>query len=158
MLVVALLSAPAFADSKPNPEIANVAKVMTGAWKCEVSFPGMPQKVSATVKSELTLDGRWIHETVDVAVPGSPIREEAYMTFDGTKWQRWAFDNSGEHETGSADPMKNGKLDWTVDEANVTQRVHIDASDTKKGLHLSIEMSKDKAKTWSPGPDLICKK
>jgi len=148
------------AGKKPPAETAEVGKLMTGTWKCEGSVE-LPDKSAAKIKATLTaapeLGGFWIHEALDVEmVPAFKL--EAYMTFDGAKWHRTAFDSMGGQATGTADPMKDHKIEWAIEKAGMVEKAHLDLSDLKKGMHLTAEHSMDKGKTWGKGPDMLCKK
>lgn len=144
----------------PPAELAEVGKLMTGTWKCEstLELPNQPPaKMKAKVTSALELGGFWIHETIDVEMAPA-IKVEAYMTFDGTKWHRTAFDSMGGQATGTADPMKDHKIEWAIENGSLLEKVRADFSDLKKGMHLTAERSVDQGKTWGKGLDMTCKK
>jgi hypothetical protein len=81
------------------------------------------------------------------------------MTADAGKWKRISIDSFGGHTIGTSDGMTDQKMDWLI-ESNTgeKEKAHLDVSDPKKGLHVWSERSSDKGKTWSDGPDLVCKK
>jgi hypothetical protein len=156
---------------KPPQEIADMVKSMGGNWKCEGTFTGMGQtmKYTSTVKGKTELGGFWVHETVDIkpadkkAMPGDWVAE-AYMTFDPTskKWRRVEVMNDGGMYMGTSDGMKDGKLEMVGDtygpHGQGMMKINIDATDMKKGMHITGQMSMDKGKTWTPLLEETCKK
>ena len=157
---------------KPPQEIADMMKAMGGNWKCEGTFtgqPGMTMKYTSTVKPKTELGGFWVHESVNIKpadkkmMPGD-FMIEAYMTYDSNakKWRRVEMMNDGGMFIGTSDGMKDNKLEMVGDTYGMhgqgMMKVNIDATDLKKGMHVTGQMSMDKGKTWSPMIDETCKK
>jgi len=153
---------------KPGAELAALAKVMAGEWTCtgELFTPaGAAVKMTGHMTNAIALDGRWLHESMDVTVPPAMhVGFEAFITFDARpkKWRRIEVDSVGNHTISSAVPTTTGKLEWLSDETNADgkvdqQRTHFDGSDPKK-LHVLGDQSIDHGKTWLKSADLTCTK
>lgn len=156
---------------KGVPQVAELAKVMAGTWTCTGALAG-PDGTAIKLEGHMTntveLAGRWLHESMDVAVgegkaPGN-VRFEAYITYDAgpKKWRRIEVDSVGNHTISSAVPSTTGKLEWLSDETAADgktdqQRTHFDGSDPKR-LHVVGEMSTDKGKTWVHTAEMSCAK
>jgi hypothetical protein len=144
---------------------------MSGTWKCEGTGVGMDGKslpFKGTMTSKADLDGVWVHDsfsgTMGAGKTAMSFKFESYATFDATtkKWRSMFMDSMGGSMVGTADPMKNGKMD-TINESMDARgkaqfKDHVDASDAKKGVHMWGESSRDNAKTWNKVYDMMCKK
>ncbi len=155
--------------SKPPVEVADMAKLVVGSWRCagtEINPDGTTVKMTATVKTKLDLDKRWISETMDVKGPRGSFKMNAYTTFDpgSKKWRRVSVDSMGNQYVGTSDGAKDGvaKLDWNIDTMGPMGagmlRDHTDLTAVKTGTKLSGEISMDKGKTWKPVYEMTCKK
>jgi hypothetical protein len=150
---------------KPGPEFAALTKVMAGEWTCtgDLVAPTGAVKMTGRMMNVVALDGRWLHESMEVSVPPSThVGFEAYITYDAgpKKWRRIEVDSVGNHTISSAVPTTTGKLEWLSDEINADgkldqQRTHFDGSDPKK-LHVVGEATADKGKTWTKTAELTC--
>jgi hypothetical protein len=156
---------------KPPPEVGDMAKAMTGTWKCEGTVVGMDNKdtkAKMTMKSKADLDGFWVHDSMEGTMgegkDAMKFKMEAFTTFNPTakKWQRVAIMNDGGQMVGTSDGMKDMKMDTNLETSGShgegMAKDHVDASDLKKGMRLWGEMSTDKGKTWQKSYDMICKK
>jgi hypothetical protein len=167
LAVVALLIAGAAeADPKIPQEVTDLAKMLTGTWKCTgtMQLPGeaQPAPLTATLRSKADLDGFWIHDSLDAKVGKTTrLKYEAFITFDGKKWRRVLVDNAGNQVLGSSDGLKDGKLDFNLDwiggSGALQSREHFDLTDPK-ALKLSQESSSDKGKTWTKLHEMTCKR
>jgi len=153
---------------KPPDQISARVKAMTGTWKCDGTAPGMDgkdQKFSGTMSSKSDLDGWWVHDSFSGTMGGGmKFKFESFATFDTSskKWRDVFVDNWGGQMIGTADEMKDGKMDTTSDSLSMMgkgmQKDHTDASEMKKGVHMWGEGSKDGGKTWVKSYDMMCKK
>jgi hypothetical protein len=157
------LAGLASADPKPPPEIADMLKSMGGTWKCEgtaLGLDGKQEKVKMTSTSRSDLDGFWAHDSL----AGGKLKLESFTTWDSQskKWRRVILTNDGGQMVGTAEPMKDMKIDYSFDTAGALGtglfKEHLDASDLKRGAHVWGEQSLDKGKTWTPVYDLICRR
>lgn len=168
-LLVMTGTATATADAKVPQEVTDLAKVVTGTWRCTGTAtlgtdPAAP--MTATLKTRADLDGFWIHDTLEAKVGAgtkTKLTYESFATYDSRKWRRVLVDNRGTQVIGTSDGVKAGKLDWNLDAlagaaSAVQLRDHLDTSDPKVGLKLSGEQSADKGKTWTKVYDMVCKK
>ena len=160
---------PAMDIPKPATEIGDMAKAMTGTWKCTGSgmMGAAELKFTGTFKSKTDLDGVWVHDSFDGSMgegkAAMKFKFESFMTFDGAtkKWRNVMVDNWGGQLVGSSDGMKDGKMDTLADTMDMRGKGqfkdHMDASDMKKGVHMWGEESRD-GKTWNKVYDMTCKK
>jgi hypothetical protein len=143
-------------------------KSVQGTWSCDGTLTGpdgKPQKVKATMVRKGDLDGFWIHDSISVGPAKTPtFRIESFTTYDPMikRWRRVEVSSEGAQMIGTADTMKDLKMDFTFDTVDASGaaslREHVDASDLRKGLHLTGELSRDKGKSWSPDYDMTCKR
>jgi hypothetical protein len=95
---------------------------------------------------------------------GPKLKMESFTTFDGAakKWRRVSILNDGAQMVGTAEPMKDMKMEFGLDTWSPLGagqfKDHVDMSDLKKGAHLWGEMSVDRGKTWLPVYDMVCKR
>ncbi|HEY0255445.1 MAG TPA: hypothetical protein VGC41_28140 [Kofleriaceae bacterium] len=169
-LALSLIATTAFAQEfKPAPQIADHVKAMAGTWKCTGTSIGMdgkdvPYTGSYSTKSDL--DGFWTHESfVGTAGTGKTsftYKFESYATYDeaSKKWRHILIDSYGGQAIGTSDAEKDGKSETlyeVLEGPGKAQMKHVvDASDLKKGVHMSGTMSKDSGKTWMKIFDLTC--
>jgi hypothetical protein len=133
-LAIVLISSPALA----GPEVAQMLKSTQGTWKCK--------DATLVVKGEL--DGAWIHESLT-----GKVKLESFTTFD-KQWTKIVLAADGTHAVATSDGMKDMKMDFASD----AWREHVDASDLRRGLHVSAERSPDRGKTWTAVYDLTCRR
>ena len=159
-LGVMLIAGTALAD--PPKEIADMAKATGGTWKCTGTSAG-DKKLVATVKTTADLDGWWVHDSIDATEgdgkTATKAKLERYTTFDAgsKKYRRVVVMSTGVQLAGTSDGMKDLKMDYNlVDTDKRMFREHVDASDLKRGLHLSGEVSADKDK-WTKSYDMVCR-
>ena len=165
-LVLVTLGGVAGAEPKIPQEVTDLLKIVTGTWKCTgtATLGADPaQPLTATLRTRPDLDGFWIHDTFEAKVGKAKLKFEAFTTYDSRKWRRVLVDNRGLQVIGTADGMKDGKLDFNLDgmgNAGPTSqfRDHLDTTDPKAGLKLAGEVSTDKGKTWSKVYEMTCKK
>src|SRR5262245_47045109 len=110
---------PKTAPRGPAPELAQLAKAMTGSWSCKGVGPVRDMtrtEITATAKWSAEMHGWWLHESFNGTVgKDMPHAYEAYTTFDAAanKWKRimvtggggW---NSGEAPAGGCAAAPNG--------------------------------------------------
>lgn len=156
---------------KPAPQIADHAKVMAGSWKCDGTSIGMDGKdtpFAGTYAAKTDLDGWWVHASFSgkagTGKAAMPYKFEQFATFDpGTKkWRHVFIDNWGGQMIGTSDEMKDGKEETAFESNDLMGKAQVkqsvDASDPKKGVRMSGQMSKDNGKTWLKIYDMTCKK
>ncbi len=164
-------AAPTMEMPKVPQEVTDRAKAMTGTWKCTGTATGMDgkdMKFVGSMKSKSDLDGYWVHDSFDGTMgegkAAMKFKFEGFSTFDTStkKWRSTMMDNMGGQMIGSADPMKDGKMDTLADMTSAMGKGqfkdHVDVSDMKKGAHMWGEQSTDMGKTWNKVYDMTCKK
>ncbi len=164
-LVILLIGGVAHADPKVPQEVTDLAKIMTGTWKCtgSVQMPGQAEAtaMTAVLKSKVDLEGFYLHESFESKIGKTKYRFEAFTTYDGRKWRRAEFDSYGQQMIGSSDGMKDGKMDFNLDIMGASLgaqfREHFDLAEPKV-LKLAAEWSADKGKTWMKVVEMSCKK
>lgn len=156
---------------KGVPEVAELAKLMAGAWTCDGNIfgpDGKAMKITGHMTNAVDLNGTWLHESLESSVgegkAAMSFRFEGYITFDAAlkKWRRIEVDSFGSHTIGTADPAKGGKVEWVLestapDGKREQSRTHFDGSDPKK-IHVTGDVSHDSGKTFAKGVDISCKK
>ncbi len=165
------MEAPKMEMPKAPQEVADRVKAMSGTWKCTGTAAGMDgkdMKFVGSMKSKADLDGYWVHDsfagTMGDGKGAMQYKFEAYATFDPSlkKWRSTFMDNMGGQMVGTADPMKDGKMDTIADVMDMRGKSqfkdHVDVSDMKKGAHMWGETSRDNGKTWNKEYDMLCKK
>ncbi|MBA3465219.1 MAG: hypothetical protein H0T46_35135 [Deltaproteobacteria bacterium] len=166
VLLVLMIGGVVHADPKVPQDVTDLAKIVTGTWKCtgNARAPGEPEMLATTavLKFKADLDGYFIRESTESRVGKVKSRSEAFMTYDGKKWRRAEFGGFGQQMIGSADPIKDGKLAFNLDvmtggSVGAQVREHFDIADPKS-LKFSGEVSLDKGKTWSKVVEISCKK
>jgi hypothetical protein len=153
---------------KPPAEIADMAKMASGTWRCKGQGMDSSMKMAdmtATMKMKTTLNGFWVHSMFDSKMGKEPYTFEAFTTFDPStkKWKRLTVDNAGGWATGESAGLKDGKVEWesawhSPMMGDATFRDHEDLSDPKAGVKMWGEISMDKGKTWNKVYEMSCKK
>ena len=153
---------------KAPQELADMAKGMTGSWKCTGKALGMDMKtmtdMTGTAKPKLEFDGFWMHNVYDAKMGKMPFHFDSFVTYDATAktWRRVMVESGGGYAVGTSTGPKDNKMDWDL----ATQehmgagmfRDHEDWSDLKVGFKAWGEMSMDKGKTWTKVYEQTCKK
>lgn len=156
-------------NMKAPTEIADMAKQMSGTWKCKGQSIGPDMKsmvdMAGTFKGgKLESDNWWIHDTFDSSMGKSKYHFDSYTTYDAgsKKWHRVMIETGGGYSTGDSAGMTGGKLDWELTSMSpmgtTTFRDHLDASDMKAGVKTWGEVTMDKGKTWTKVYEQTCKK
>lgn len=153
-------------EMKAPAELADMAKMMTGSWKCtgKATDPAdmskmIDMKMAMTMK--LDLDKWWIVTTMT-----SPMfKGVSYTTYDpaGKKWYEFMMDSMGGSEATTSMGVKDNKVVWEGDSrssmmpAMKVRNTH-DMSTPKEGVKMTGEMSHDGGKTWMKSWEAVCKK
>jgi hypothetical protein len=155
-------------DMTPPKELADMAKNMSGTWKCKgqgMDGPDMKMAdMTATMTPKLEMNGWWIHDSFDAKMGKDGYHFEAYTTYDSKakKYHRVMAEMGGGWSTGDSTGMMNGKMDWDLTMhgmmGEMPFRDHVDASDPKAGMKAWGEMSMDGGKTWTKVYEMTCKK
>jgi hypothetical protein len=160
---VALTAGIAGAQPMPGParEIADLAKLVAGNWKCSGTVEKLP--VTGALTSKLDVGGAWIHESMTLTVGGMTVSLEGFNTYSAASktWRRLAVDRMGNHMLGTAPATADHKFEWAMEVTqpagpSVLQRVHTDMSNPAKGIKIAIDESPDNGKTWIPGLSALC--
>jgi hypothetical protein len=164
-----LLGGVAHADLAKPKELADLAKLEAGSWKCKGHGLDKATDLTGTLSIKLEVDSWWLHATFDGTAGKSPLHVETFTSWFGNSgdttvprhWQRTTIANNGWYGAGeSTSESKDGKVD--IELAGHTPggayqlRDHEDASDLKTGLKLTREMTPDHGKTWAPVYVLTC--
>jgi len=154
--------------STPPKELAEMAKSMTGTWKCKgqgMSGPDMKMTdMTATMTPKLEMGGWWIHDTFDAKMGKDGFHFESYTTYDGKakKYHRLMAEIGGGWSTGDSSGMTAGKMDWDLMShgmmGEMPFRDHVDMTDAKAGTKVWGEMSMDGGKNWTKVYEMTCKK
>ncbi len=160
---VALTAGIAGAQPMPGParEIADLAKLVAGNWKCSGTVEKLA--VTGTLTSKLDVGGAWIHESMTLTVGGMTVSLEGLNTYSAASktWRRVAVDSMGNHMLGTAPATADHKFEWAMEVTQpagpeVLQKVHTDMSNPAKGIKIAIDESPDNGKTWIPGLSALC--
>jgi len=153
-------------DSKPPKEVTDMAKAMTGTWRCKGQGMDHSMKMvdmTATMKIKSGLAGWWVNSTFESKMGKEPFLFESYTTFDPSarKWRRVMIESGGNWATGESLGMKDGKVDWEMATHSPQMgdgafRDHEDYSDPKVGAKMWGEFS-DKG-SWVKIYEMTCKK
>jgi len=164
VVLVTGVASSAHADPKIPQEVTDLAKIVTGTWKCTGTATLAPEPeapLTGTLKTKADLDGFWIRDVFDAKVGKIRLKYESFTTFDGKKWRRVLLDNRGSQALGTCDGVKDGKMDWNLDVMGPAPaalfRDHVDATDPKL-LKLWGEISADKGKSWTKVYEMTCKR
>lgn len=159
--------AGAMPEMKPAAEIGEMAKAVTGSWKCKGQGMDHTMKMAdmtGTMTIKLDLDKYWLHGSFESKMGKEPFHFESFTTYDGgaKKWKRVMVESGGGWSTGEATVTTPNKIDWDLTShspmGEVMFRDHEDMTDAKVGAHQWGEFSMDKGKTWTKVYDITCKK
>lgn len=160
--------APKMEMPKAPQELADMAKAMTGTWKCTGKALGEDMKtmadMTATAKPKLEGNGWWMHLVYDAKMGKMPFHFDEYTTFDAKakQWRRVMVESMGGINMGTSSGPANNKMDWDLTTKSMMGegmfRDHEDWSDPKAGFKSWGEMSMDKGKTWTKVYEQTCKK
>ncbi len=160
---------------KPDAQIADVAKAMTGTWKCTGKVAMDPAKPTEMVDAKATLthklstelDKWWIQSNLSAPMGKMTYKMVAYTTYNPLekKWTRYSIDNMGGAEWSSSTGVKDGKLVWDGDflgqmamgGSNKAKTRNTEDMTDPKNVKIKGEMSMD-GKTWMTGHEMTCKK
>ena len=151
---------------KAPAELADLAKMATGTWKCKGQGMGHDMKMAdmtATMKMKLDLNGWWMHGSFDSKMGKEPFQFESFTTYDAAakKFHRVMVESGGSWASGDA-TMAGMKVDWELQSHGLMGesafRDHEDMTDMKTGTKMWGEASMDKGKTWMKVYEMTCKK
>ena len=152
---------------KPPQELADMAKMASGTWRCKGQGMGPDMKMgemSATMKMDVALDKWWMHGSFQAMMGKIPFKFESFTTYDASakKWHRVMVESGGGYSTGDSAGMTADKVDWDLTThgpmGDGMFRDHEDMSDKKAGAKMWGEMSMDHGKTWTKVYEMTCKK
>jgi len=153
---------------KAPKELADLAKSMTGTWKCTGKGLGEDMKtmhdMTGTARPKLVMDGFWLQMSYDAKMPKMPFHFESYTTVDAAshQWRRVMIENNGGQSIGTSSGPKDNKMDWDLQSTGpmgtAMFRDHEDWSDPKVGFKSWGEISMDKGKTWMKVYEQTCTK
>ncbi len=149
-------------------ELAAMAKLSAGTWKCTGMQPDMANptatvKLTGTVKTKVDFDKWWMVDDMNMKAGKVPFRMMAYTTYDAksAKWRRVAVDSMGGQMVGTSDGLKDNKLTFNMDTmgpmGSGMMRDYADMTNAKAPTFWG-EMSMDKGKTWMKVYEMSCKK
>lgn len=154
---------------KAPAELAELAKTISGSWKCAgkaAMDPAKPTEMSdmkMTMKMKTDMGGWWIVGSMDA---GAMFKGEQYITYDPTakKFISMMRDSMGGSEMSTSMGPKDNKVVWEGDARSsmpgmtaMKVRTTHDMSDMKAGVKMTGEFSMD-GKTWMKGWEATCKK
>jgi hypothetical protein len=154
-------------ERKPPAELADVAKAVTGTWKCKGQGMDHTMKLidmTGTLTNKLDVDNWWLHASFASRIGKEGYHFESFTTFDpaAKKWNRVLVESGGAWSTGQSEGMKDSKVDWELSMhtamGEAMFRDHEDVSDPKVGAKMWGEFSIDKGTTWTKVYDIVCKK
>lgn len=160
------------AAMKPPQEVADMAKMMGGNWKCtgkgamDPANPANMTEFKGTYKAALDLDKYWIKGEWTSTVGKMKMRGLMYMTYDAVakKWYRHGMDNMGmggmEWSTGLPAGAKEGKMVWEGESHMMGQMMKGRSTEeiAAKSVKITAEMSMDGGKKWVTGMEMTCTK
>ncbi len=155
-------------EMKPPAELAELAKSVTGTWRCKGQGMDHTMKMidmTATMKLKLDVAGWWLHGSFESKMGKEPFAFESYTTYDpkAKKWKRIMVESGGAWNNGESAGPVNNKVDWEFTTHSPVMgdgqfRDHEDASDPKAGVKMWGEFSPDQGKTWVKVYEMTCKK
>ena len=163
---------PKAMDMKPAPEVAAMAKMMAGNWKCTgkvASDPSNPANMTdfkGTYKAALDLDKHWIKGEWTSTAGKSKTRGIMYMTYDAAakKWYQHGVDTMGmggmSWSTGLPAGATEGKMVWEGDSHMMGMMMKDRTTEevSAKSVTMTSEMSVDGGKKWVTGMTMTCTK
>ena len=155
----------------PAPELAAMAKMMTGNWKCagkgamDPANPAAMTEFKGTFKSALDLDKFWVKGEWTSTVGKMKMRGLIYTTFDSAskKWHRIMLDNIGmsgsDSSTGLPAGATEGKVVWEGESRMMGAMIKTRTTEevAAKSMKMTSEMSQD-GKKWITGMEMTCTK
>jgi hypothetical protein len=155
------------AEMKPPPELAELAKAVSGTWRCTGQAADATMKMvnmTATLRNKIDLDSWWVHGSFEARMGKEPFKFESFTTYDpeSKKWKRVMVESGSMWSNGESAGLKDNKVEWTMtshsSRGDAMFRDHEDVSDPKAGVKMSGELSMDGGKTWMPVYTMACKK
>jgi hypothetical protein len=153
-------------DTKPPPELAEMAKAGSGTWRCKGQGLDHTMKMidmTATLKVKSALNGWWINGSFESRMGKEPFVFEEYTTVDPTtkKLKRVMVESGGNWASGESAGMKENKVDWEMTTHSPTMgdaqfRDHEDFTDPKVGAKMWGEVNMNG--TWTKIYEMTCKK
>jgi hypothetical protein len=153
---------------KPPVELAEMAKTLTGSWKCTgkaAMDPSDPTKMGdATMAMSFKLEPAkwWIKGEVSGKSGGVAFKGTMFTTYEAAskKWYRVMLDTMGGSETAWSTGMKDGKVVWEGEARGMMSGKTRTTEDVTnpKDVKMKSEMSMDGGKTWMTGWEASCKK
>jgi hypothetical protein len=157
---------------KPAPEVAAMAKMMAGNWKCigkvamDPANPAHMTDFKGTYKAALDLDKYWVKGEWRSTIGKLKSRGIMYMTYDAAakKWYRHGVDNMGmggmDWSTGLPAGAKEGKMVWEGDShmMGMMMKGRTTEEIAAKSVTMTSEMSVDGGKKWVTGMTMTCTK
>jgi hypothetical protein len=152
---------------KPPQELADMAKMMGGSWKCagkvamDPSDPTKMTDASMNLTFKLDMDKWWLKGDMTGKAGPMKMKGTMYTTYEPTskKWRRFMVDNMGGSEIGWSTGMKDNKVVWEGEMYGMMSgktRMTEDVSNPKE-VKMKAEMSMD-GKTWMTGWESTCKR
>jgi hypothetical protein len=153
-------------ESKPPPELSDMAKAATGTWRCKGQGMDHTMKMAdmtATMKIKSDLAGWWVHGSFESKMGKEPFQFEQYTTYDPStkKWKRIMIESGGNWASGESGGMKDNKVDWELTTHSPQMgdgqfRDHEDFTDPKVGAKMWGEFNNKGA--WVKVYEMTCKK
>jgi len=147
----------------PPAELGAMFKAMQGNWKCvgKAMTPGGEMPMTATFKSKMDLDKRWIMSSFAETGRKGGFKFSAYTGYDGKVWSRVMVDNMGGSSRVETTGPKDNKLTWEGTNWSMMGTVKVRDHEemvSPKEQKMWGEMSMDNGKTWTKGYESVCKK
>jgi hypothetical protein len=157
---------------KPPPEVAAMAAMMAGNWKCtgkgmmDPSKPDMTEfKGGMKAALDASLDKFWIKGEWNGTAGKLKMKGTMYVTFDPMtkKYHRIMVDNWGmsgsDSTTGLPAGAKEGKISWEGESRMGGQMIKGRTTEdvTAKSMKMTAEMTMD-GKKWVTGMEMTCTK
>ncbi len=158
-------------EMKPPAEVAAMAAMMAGNWKCTGKGAMDPMKPEAmtdmkgTFKASLDLDKYWIKGEWTGTAGKMKAKGYMFTTYDavGKKWMRMSMDNMGmggvETSTGLPAGAKEGKVVWEGEShmGGMAMKTRTTEEVAAKSVKMTGEMSMD-GKKWMTAYEMTCTK
>jgi hypothetical protein len=156
-------------EMKPPAEVAAMAKMMGGNWKCTgkaMMDPSKPDMMdfTGTFKAAPTPDKWWVKG--DWTAGGGKMKGTMFVTYDAAakKWYRHMMDNMGgggmESSTGLPAGATEGKIVWEGEEhgMGMQHKTRNTEEVSAKSNKMTSEASMDGGKTWKTVMEMTCTK
>lgn len=158
------MMAPPPEAPKPPQELTDMAKAMSGTWKCagKAEMGGVTGDVKGTITHKSDLDGYWITSSLTASAGKATFHGMFMTTFDpGSKrFYRQSANGHGGHGV-SWGTVSGTKTSWEGEDFFGGNNHKIRGTDemvSPKEAHIVGEYSDDGGKTWKPDHDVTCKK